>query len=354
MAFLSRLLTKREAAGPDPRKAQLQDMRARLDRMHRVVLDKDVLRHVLPVRAAAVAGRSASPAARARERQFCDGAPAYAVALEQGSARTPQVRRITVDGLRWSAPLMRPDDEAAVQRYLAQQDFPYRTITQTREVAVGGAMIDIGANVGRMSIPRVILGDVTAAYCAEPDPLNYACLVANVVDNQLTGLVMPDRVAIGAEDGVARLERRSTAGGHTVIDPGAATARETIDVPLLTLDSWAQRVGIDPADLAFVKLDAQGSEVHVLRGAARVLAQAHVAWQIEVDFPLLARRGCSPEDLFAILRTHFTHFTDLNRHAGGARVRPVAELADALAYLSDVRHGGTDVLVYSAPGLGHG
>jgi hypothetical protein len=149
---------------------------------------------------------------------------------------------------------------------------------------------------------------------------------------------------------VVRLERRGTAGGHSVIDAGTASARETIDVQCWTLNTWSDRVGIDLDQLVFVKLDAQGSEVHVLRGASAVLARRHVAWQIEIDLPLLARRGFSAEDLFGILRRHFTHFTDLNRHASGARVRPVAELPEALAYLDGVRHGGTDVLVYNAPG----
>lgn len=326
-------------------------MRERLDRLHRAVLDKDVLRSVLPLRAAGLSRRSEAAEARARAARLRAASAAYAERSAGGRDENPHIRRVTLDGLPWSAPLMRPDDAAAVDRYLAQQDFPYRTITQTREVAIGGTMIDIGANVGRMSIPRVILGDVSAAYCAEPDPLNYDCLVRNVLDNNLEGLVLPDRVAIGSANGVARLERRNIAGGHTVIDAGAESGRETIEVPMATLDTWVERVGIDLETLVFVKLDAQGSEVHVLRGANRVLSQPQVAWQIEIDLPLLARRGCSGEDLFAILRTHFTHFTDLNRHATGARVRPVSELGAALDYLASVRHGGTDVLIYRTQGI---
>ena len=78
-------------------------------------------------------------------------------------------------------------------RYLRHQDFPYRAIAQTREAGIGGVMIDIGANIGRMSIPRVVLGDATLAYCLEPDPLNYACLVRNIRDNGLAGLALADQ-----------------------------------------------------------------------------------------------------------------------------------------------------------------
>jgi FkbM family methyltransferase len=321
---------------------------SRADRLRRHVLEKRVLRGVLPFRAATLAHRSARPEATDREQRFRLGAPAYVDALAAaGDAPGPSMRRVTVDGLVWWAPLVRPDDEAAIARYLSQQDFPYRTIAQTREVGIGGTMIDIGANTGRMCVPRVVLGDVTAAYCAEPDPLNYACLVRNVADNNMRGLVLPDRVALGSEDGVVRLERKTTAGGHAVIDAATPSDREIIDVPSLTLDTWVERVGIDLQTLAFVKLDVQGSELHVLRGAARVLACRHVAWQIEIDLTLLRRRGFAGEDLYAMLRQHFTHFTDLSRVATGPRVRAIAELGDAVAYLNGVRHGGTDVLLYT-------
>jgi FkbM family methyltransferase len=171
--------------------------------------------------------------------------------------------------------------------------------------------------------------------------------VRNVRDNQMLGLVLPDRVAIGSENGTVRLERRSTAGGHAVIDAGTVSERETVEVPAFTLDRWVDRVGVDLQTLAFVKLDVQGSEVHVLRGASRVLACRHVAWQIEVDLTLLAKRGLRGEDLYQLLDANFTHFTDLNRVAAGPRVRPIAELGEALDYLTGVRHGGTDVLVYT-------
>ena len=239
------------------------------------------------------------------------------------------------------------DDEADVQRYMRHQNFPYRVITQTREVALGGIMLDLGCNNGRMAIPRAILGDVTAVYGAEPDPLNYACLVRNVRDNNLSGIVMPDWAAIGAEDGVVRLDRAKHAGGHRVIDAGTAARGQTVDVPCFTLDAWIERHGIALEDISFVKVDVQGSEMAVLRGATRVLQQKHIAWQMEIDPPLLAARQFTTEDLYEMLRAHFTHFIDLNRQLTGPRVRPTREMTTALAYILDATDGRTDVLVFS-------
>lgn len=331
----------------DP-KQRIEEMGRRIDRLHRSVLEPDVLSGLLPVRARTLGHRSAQPDARARERRLREASASYARAVDDSQTLAEQTRVIDLQGLRWWVPLLRPDDEAHVERYLTHQDFPYRAITQTRDVGIGGAMIDIGANIGRMCIPRVILGDVQVAYCAEPDPLNYACLVRNVRDNRMTGLVLPDQLAVGSEDGIVRLERAKSAGGHKVIDPTARSKRETVDVPSLTLDTWVERVGVDLQQLSFVKVDAQGSEVHVLRGAGRVLACRHVAWQIEVDPPLLSARGFEAEDLFALLRPHFTHFIDLNRRAAGSRVRAIGDIADALAYIIGPTDGRTDVLVFAA------
>jgi len=324
-----------------------QSARDREKRVRRQVLEPDTLRALLPLRASVVARSSTKPAARDREREFAAVSAAYAHAVAAPDEFSGNIKVITLDSLAWSVPLLAPDDPEAVARYLGHQDFPYRAIAQTREAGIGGVMIDIGANIGRMSIPRVLLGDATLAYCIEPDPLNYACLVRNIRDNGLAGLVLADQLALGATSGTVRLERAKSPGGHRVLGEGMTTRRETVEVPIATLDAWIDRAGIDLDDVRFVKLDVQGGEVDVLAGASRVLACRHIAWQIEVDAERLSKRRLDVEDLFALLRRHFTHFVDLNRFASGSRLRSVTDLAEALAYVTEPGAGGTDVLFFS-------
>ena len=321
-------------------------------RVRRQVLEPDTLQALLPLRAPVVARTSGKPAAQARERQFAAASPAYAHAVATPDEFAANIKVITLDSLTWSVPLLAPDDPVAVARYLTHQDFPYRAITQTREAGIGGAMIDIGANIGRMSIPRVVLGDATVAYCIEPDPLNYACLVRNIRDNGLAGLAMPDRLAIGARNGTVRLERAKSPGGHRVLGDGMTTGRQTIEVPVSTLDSWVERVGIDLDTVRFVKLDVQGGEVDVLAGASGVLSCRHITWQVEVDSERLSKRGLGFEDLFRHLRLNFTHFTDLNRLATGSRLRPISELPEAMSYVLQPGAGGTDVVFCTLPSAG--
>jgi FkbM family methyltransferase len=334
-------------------KKKAQELRDRADRLHRSVLEKDVLQRSLPLRAGTIAARARLSGNEERERRFAQGARAYADAVDVDAAvLAGDIRRVVVDGLHWSVPLVRPDDAARVERAIGHQDFPYRVIAQTRELAIGGAMLDLGANVGRMCVPRVVLGDATVAYCAEPDPLNYECLMRNVRDNGLRGLVLPDRVAVGARSGTARFARTRTAGGHRVIGDAVETRHETVEVQMATLDEWTTRVGVDPDQVTFVKVDVQGSEVGVLTGAARVLSRRHISWQIEVDPPLLHAAGASAGDLFGLVERHFTHFIDLHRDATGGRVRTVSDLTEALAYVLNDRSMRTDILVFNLAGAG--
>jgi FkbM family methyltransferase len=209
-------------------------------------------------------------------------------------------------------------------------------------------MLDLGANIGRMAIPRVVLGDVTAAYCAEPDPLNFACLVRTVVDNGLQGLVLPDQTAIGDRNGTVSLLREGASGNFRVVTDSASAKENIVDVPCCTLDDWVERLGIDLDAVTFIKVDVEGFERRVVSGAARVLASRHIAWQMEIKPKGLRGAGDEPAGLYADLQRPFTHFIDLNRRAAGARIRAITELGDALAYIEP--DGKTDVLLFSASG----
>ncbi len=328
--------------------AVVQELRQRVQRLRRHVLEPGALRAQLPYRLPMVRRLAARPDVSARHEGFSKASRAYACAVEAAGAPLPSSRTTTLDSLQWWVPLTRPDDPVLVERAMKHQDFPYRAIAQTRDVSIGGAMLDIGSNIGRMSVPRVVLGDAAVAYCAEPDPLNFSCLVRNALDNGLRGLVLPDQVAIGAAEGTVRLLRGKSAGGHRVLAEGAPSHGEIVEVPCLPLDVWVERIGVDLDEVRFIKVDVQGYEVDVLRGAARVLSRLHIAWQMEVDLGMLGARGVDARtDLYPLMQQSFTHFIDLNRNQLSDRIRPIACLPEALAYVTAGSKGRTDVVLFN-------
>lgn len=319
------------------------EAKRRLDSRRHTSPSPGILKQVLAIRAQSRPWPAwEREAARRRDERLRQTSPAYRAALENPDEHP--LERVAADGLAWWIPLdpRVPDRLERASRH----DLPLRAILQTREVALGGVMLDLGANLGRTCIPRVLLGDVRAVYAAEPHPANYACLVRNVLEHSLGGFVLPDRVAIGAERGEVQLRVSRFSGGHRVL-PRPRRPVETMTVDVWPVDAWLDRLGIEPEGVTFVKVDTQGSEVGVLRGAESLVGRRHVAWQVEVDPVLLKRAGTPLRDLCRFVETRFTHFVDIGSHQRGPRSRPVRELRDALAYLgSDEKR--TDLILYHA------
>lgn len=105
-------------------------------------------------------------------------------------------------------------------------------------------------------------------------------------------------------------------------------------------------MSIDPLLVTYVKVDTQGSEVHVLAGAPDLLAHRHIAWQIEVAPGLLDAAGTSASELHALCMERFSHFIDLDKSLEGPRARPTRELEHTLQHLAG-GDGQTDILLFN-------
>jgi FkbM family methyltransferase len=354
-ALRRRIKTLEHAADADA--AQWKETRGRLkgatDRMKAVaaslgrrMLSGDVVQELLPLRARTIGARAAHAGADRYDAMLQEISPAYRKALTDAAHPHPDLATTDLQGFTWWVPVPASLSGATRERFITEQQFPYRAITETREFAVGPVLLDIGANIGLMSIPRVVLGDVGRAYCAEPDPLNFTALVRNIASSGLRGLVLPDQVAIGEASAPVRLRHGKYPGGHRVV-PSGVTRDGTIEVPCFTLDDWCRRLAIDPELVAYIKVDAQGSEVGVLRGAATLLTYPHIAWQIEVHPVMLDAAGTPPDVLYRLCAGHFTHFIDLDKLAQGPRARRTQDLPDALAYIIG-RKRPTDIILFNA------
>ncbi len=67
----------------------------------------------------------------------------------------------------------------------------------------------------------------------------------------------------------------------------------------MALDDWCEKTGVQ--NIRAVKVDAEGSEIAVLRGAQRVLKSLRPVLCIEFNEVLLRQAGGSGEDLLNIL-----------------------------------------------------
>jgi FkbM family methyltransferase len=163
----------------------------------------------------------------------------------------------------------------------------------TRRLAGGGTMIDAGAHIGIVSLtaaqnPRV------KVHAFEPDPANVVAFRRNLALNP-DARVELNEVAVGEEAGEVHL---------SVPIPGQSSighiSDEGVPVRQVTLDEYADEHGIERVDL--LKMDVEGYECSVLRGARRLLEERRIGVIVtEVHEAFLQRAGASRTELESLL-----------------------------------------------------
>jgi FkbM family methyltransferase len=174
--------------------------------------------------------------------------------------------------LRFPARAVRPTHAHARLILLGDLDVPVQEALR-RTVPAGGVVYDLGANIGFFTLLAARLvgpeGQVVAF-----EPVADAAELAReaAIRSDLAGRVDVRAQAVGAAAGSAELCVVADGGiwSHMATrDPHPATT-ETRTVPVVALDDVVAG-GAPPPDV--VKIDVEGAETDVLRGAERVLGQ---------------------------------------------------------------------------------
>jgi len=172
----------------------------------------------------------------------------------------------------------------------------------------GRVAIDVGAHAGNwtQSLARRVGPDgVVLAYEALP---HYGRALAVSTRLLRTKNIHVRVVAVGDREGLIPLRWRSVSNerltGKTHIEPGVKNSTGVIEVQMSSLDSDLESRGIHPVDVAFVKIDVEGAELEVLKGATNLLSQGRPIVYMEVEPPWLERMGHSVTDIFDLMALH--------------------------------------------------
>lgn len=136
----------------------------------------------------------------------------------------------------------------------------------SKYIAEGTLVLDIGASLGLWTLP---LGRAAKArngllWCFEPNPDNIEWLTDNVERSALGDVTEVRAEALGSRAGALHLGYRETGGGNGALheQPRAGS----ITVPVTRLDDLTL-----PCRVSFVKMDVEGFEFEILRGASEVI-----------------------------------------------------------------------------------
>lgn len=165
---------------------------------------------------------------------------------------------------------------------------PYQTCEQYLEFAqlrAGQTVLDLGCYAGLTAVAfsKAVTGS-GRVISAEPDPVNFAVTAKNLdLHRRVNALgniqVLP--VAISDSEGTLAFSSEGSMGSSAVAIVGGYRGRVT-EVPCVTLEGLLARGGGDRVD--FIKMDIEGAERAVIRGAGaflrkhrpRIIIEPHV------------------------------------------------------------------------------
>ena len=132
----------------------------------------------------------------------------------------------------------------------------------------GGVAVDVGASVGFITARLARRVDLVIA--VEPHPERFEFLKRNIEANGLTNVVCVNSAAGSSEGRLELFDVDPSLGPHPLDVSHRKGGGREFTVPLGRLDHL---VGDVAGDVVFIKIDVEGYEAEVLRGAERVLEQ---------------------------------------------------------------------------------
>ena len=200
----------------------------------------------------------------------------------------------------------------------------YIAIVRNRDV-----VLDVGANVGHFTqLFCDLVGSSGQVHAFEPVPSTFELLSGNLAPLSLKKNVFLNCVALGEQDQETVLFIPNEDHGQAALvrhRAGSWTSNQIreVKVQMIRLDRYAERI----PRIDFIKCDAEGAELLVLRGGESTLRRCRPKIFLEVEEFWTRSFGWTPEEVVRFLRElGYQHFYRLgsqglepesDRFAGG-------------------------------------
>lgn len=167
----------------------------------------------------------------------------------------------------------------------------------------GDVLIDAGANVGfHTALGAGFVGKTGSVYAFEPVPEYFGKLKKLAEANKAYHIVCVP-CALGETSGSAQMYQLRTHRGARSFGTGSMfkgwlsneQAEATLEVPIMRLDDYVGEH--DLKKVALLKVDVDGFEFPLLKGAKNFLREQSPVIICEISHPVYARLGCTVNDL---------------------------------------------------------
>ena len=168
-------------------------------------------------------------------------------------------------------------------------------------VKEGMVILDVGANIGDTALHfSKIAGNEGRVICFEPDLNNFKKLSSNVQLNKCSNIILVN-AGLGNENKQVRLFRVSpdNKGMNRILDIDSTDANYSI-IEIKRADDVMKELKIEKADL--IKIDVEGFEFEVLKGAEKIISISKPILFIEIDDNNLRGNNTTPQQIFLFLK----------------------------------------------------
>lgn len=162
-------------------------------------------------------------------------------------------------------------------------------------------VLDIGAHIGLVALPAAaVLAPGGRVVAFEPAAANRKLLDTHARLNRLDGVIQIEAALVGSDDqdGVLLFEMDGVTGMNSVVPGAMDGSYRPVIRRQVTLDSYCLRKQLSPE---VIKIDVEGAELSVLRGARETIARCRPKIFLSVHPRQIALLGESTDDLRALI-----------------------------------------------------
>lgn len=171
-----------------------------------------------------------------------------------------------------------------------------------RVVKPGDVVVDVGAQIGYITLAMATLAPgKVIVHAFEPEPLNIQRLRNNIALNPGVDVRIVEK-AVSDSNGAIRLylSKDHNAGTHSTISGGTNVSDDYVEIPAVTLDTYVRDQNI--AALRLMKIDVEGGEYEVIKGAHETLTSLRPIVLMELSDALQESRGFSTVEFKKLMK----------------------------------------------------
>jgi len=206
----------------------------------------------------------------------------------------------------------------------------------SRQVPRNGWFLDLGANIGAVTIPVIKNRPDINVACVEAAHWIFNILQENLTLNEFHNVKVLNRALYFSDDESLKFYTPEDKFGKGSLS--AVFTRDSITVKTIRVDTMLRNLNIERVDL--IKIDVEGYESHVFRGASELLSRSDapdILFEF-VDWAESQAEGVKPGDAQRYLKT-LGYRIYLFEGNPGAELAEIMEEGACLLYAAKTRPG---------------